>query len=195
MPSVFPLILKGHKQSADTGGGGGMLLLPTQPLSVNLALVHLGSERESEGCSVMSNSLWPHGLYCPCNSSGQNTGVGSLSLLQGIFPTQQSNPDLPHCRGILYQLSHKGSPRRMEWVVHPSPVDLPVPGMEPGSPALQVDSLPTELWEKPLKTTTYWPPLKKLCDSGKLFNFSASVFTEAFRIIPFFQLFFKEPLH
>ena len=40
---------------------------------------------------------------------GQNTGVESLSLLQGIFPTQGSNPDLPHCRRILYQLSHKGS--------------------------------------------------------------------------------------
>ena len=44
------------------------------------------------------------------NSPGQNTGVGSLSLLQGIFPTQGSNPGLSHCRQILYQLSHKGSP-------------------------------------------------------------------------------------
>ena len=45
-------------------------------------------------CSVMSDSLWPHGLYSPWNSPGQNTGVGSLSLLQGIFPTQGSNPGL-----------------------------------------------------------------------------------------------------
>ena len=44
------------------------------------------------------------------NSPGQNTGVGSLSLLQGIFPTQGSNPGLPHCGRILYHLSHKGSP-------------------------------------------------------------------------------------
>jgi len=44
--------------------------------------------------------------------SGQNTGVGSLSLLQGVFPTQGSNPGLPHCRQILYQLSHKGSPSK-----------------------------------------------------------------------------------
>ena len=51
-----------------------------------------------------------HGLYSPWNSPGQNTGVGSHSLLQGIFPTQGSNPGLPHCRQILYQLSHKGSP-------------------------------------------------------------------------------------
>ena len=41
---------------------------------------------------------WPHGLYSPLNSPGQNTGVGSLSLLQGIFPTQGSNPGLLHCR-------------------------------------------------------------------------------------------------
>ena len=74
---------------------------------------------ESESRSVMSNSLRPHGLYSPWNSPGQNTGVGSLSLLQGIFPTQGSNPGLPHCRRILYQLSHKGSPRRLEWVSHP----------------------------------------------------------------------------
>ena len=74
---------------------------------------------ESESHSVMSDSLWPHGLYSPWNSPGQNTGVGSLSLLQGIFPAQQSNPGLPHCRQILYQLSHKESPRILEWVAFP----------------------------------------------------------------------------
>ena len=58
----------------------------------------------------------PHGLYSPWNSPGQNTGVGSLSLLQGIFPTHGLNPGLPHCRTILYQMSHKGSPRILEWV-------------------------------------------------------------------------------
>ena len=47
---------------------------------------------------------------CPWKSPGQNTGVGSLSLLQGIFPTQGSNSGLLHCRWMLYQLSHKGSP-------------------------------------------------------------------------------------
>ena len=45
---------------------------------------------ESESHSVVSSSLWPHGLYCPWNFPGQNTGMGSLSLLQGIFPTQVS---------------------------------------------------------------------------------------------------------
>ena len=62
-----------------------------------------------ESHSVVSDSLRPHGLYSSWNSLGQNTGVGSLALLQGIFPTQGSNPDLLHCRWILYQLSHKGS--------------------------------------------------------------------------------------
>ena len=46
-----------------------------------------------------------HGLYSPWNSPGQNTGVGSFSLLQGIFPTQGLNPGLQHCRGNLYQLN------------------------------------------------------------------------------------------
>ena len=63
---------------------------------------------ESESGSVMSDSLRSHGLYSPWNSPGQNTGVGSYSLLQGIFPTQGSNPHLLHCRQILYQLSYKG---------------------------------------------------------------------------------------
>ena len=66
---------------------------------------------KSESHSVVSDFLWPHGLYNPWNSPGQNTGVGNLSLLQGIFPTQGSNPGLPHCRWILYQLSHKRKPQ------------------------------------------------------------------------------------
>ena len=68
-------------------------------------------ESESESCSVVSVSLPPHRLYSLWNSPGQNTGVGSLSFLQGIFPTQGSNPGLLHCRRILYRLSHKGSPK------------------------------------------------------------------------------------
>ena len=134
----------------------------------------------TESGSVMSDSLRPHGLFRPWNSPSQNTGVGSLSLLQRIFPTQGSNPGLQHCRWLLYQLNHKGSPRILEWVkmkvkllgcvwlfatlrtvahqASPSmefstgvgslsltPGDLPNWGIEPGSPALQADSLPTEL--------------------------------------------------
>ena len=68
---------------------------------------------------VVSNSLRPHGLYSPWNFLDQNTGVGSPSLLQGIFPAQGLNPGLPHCRQIHYQLSHQGSPRILEWVAHP----------------------------------------------------------------------------
>ena len=63
----------------------------------------------SESHSVVSNSLWPHRLYSQWNSPGQNTGVGSLSLLQGIFLTQESNWDLLHCRQILDQLSYQES--------------------------------------------------------------------------------------
>ena len=128
-------------------------------------------------CNPMDYSLW--------NSLGQNTGVGSLSLLQAIFPTQGSNPGLPHCEWIFYQLSYKGSPRILEWVAYPffrgssqprnwtrvsciaggfftnwatseaqeswsvqtisSLADLPDPGIKLGSPALQADSLLTEL--------------------------------------------------
>ena len=106
-------------------------------------------KNESESHSAVSKSLQPHGLYSPWNSLGHNTGVGSLSLLQGIFTTQGSNSGLPHCRWILYQLSHKGRPRILEWVAYPSPGDLPNPGIELGSPALQEDSLPTELSGKP----------------------------------------------
>jgi len=69
--------------------------------------------------SVVSDSLWTHGLYNPWNSPGQNIGVDSLSLLQGIFPIQGSNPGLLHCRQILYQLRYKGSPRILEWVAYP----------------------------------------------------------------------------
>ena len=120
----------------------------------------------SESCSVISNYLWLHGLYSPWNSPDQYSGVGSLSHLQGIFPTQGSNAGLLHCRQILYQLSHKGSPRILEWadfssgssiqsmefsrpeywsgLPFPSPRDLPNPGIKRRSPALQADSLPAE---------------------------------------------------
>ena len=75
---------------------------------------------ESESCSVASNSCDPMD-YSPWTSPGQNTGVGSLSLLQGIFPTQALNPGLQHCRQILYQLSHQRRPRILEWVADPFP--------------------------------------------------------------------------
>ena len=55
----------------------------------------------------------PCNSYSPWNSLGQNTGVGSLSLLQGILPIQGSNPGLLHCRRVLYQLSYQGSPNSL----------------------------------------------------------------------------------
>ena len=78
-----------------------------------------GKKVKSESGSVVSHSLWPHGLYHPWDSPGQNTGVGGAVLLQGIFPTQGLNPDLPHFRWILYQLSYQGSPRILEWEAYP----------------------------------------------------------------------------
>jgi len=59
------------------------------------------------------------GSYVPGDSLGKNTGVGCHALFQGFFPTQGSNPDLPHSRRILYHLTHQGSPRIMEWVAYP----------------------------------------------------------------------------
>ena len=99
----------------------------------------------SESRSVVSHSCDPRGPYSAWNSPGQNTAVGSLSLLQRIFPTQESNPGLPHCRRIRYQLSHKGSPRILEWVAYPFSSRSSRPKKERGSPVLQVDSLPSEL--------------------------------------------------
>ena len=72
------------------------------------------AQSESESDSVLSDSA----THSPWNSPGQNIGVSSLSLLQGIFSTQGSNPDLPHCRQILHQLSHKGNPCKCNIVIN-----------------------------------------------------------------------------
>ena len=87
----------------------------------SLPLSHHGSPyicmKKCEGVSlsVVSNSLKLHGLqltslFCPWNSPCKNTGVGSHSLLQGIFLIQGSNLRFLHCKQILYRLSHQGSP-------------------------------------------------------------------------------------
>ena len=70
-------------------------------------------------CNPMNYSL--PGSSVHEDSPGKNTGVGCLALLQGIFPTQGSNPGLLHCRRILYHLSHQGSPRILEWGAYPFP--------------------------------------------------------------------------
>ena len=64
------------------------------------------SKRKIAAATNCKQSLHPRGLYSLWDSPGQSTGVGSLSLLQGVFPTQGSKPGLPHCRRILYQLSY-----------------------------------------------------------------------------------------
>ena len=93
------------------------------------------SEWVSESCSVVYDSLWPHGLYSSWNSPDQKTGVGSL--LQGIFPTQGLNPGLPHCRKILLPSEPQGSPRILEWVAYPFSSRSSWPRNQTGSPALQ----------------------------------------------------------
>ena len=102
-------------------------------------------------CPTLCNPMdcGPPGSSVHGDSPGKNTRVGCYALLQEIFPTQGSNPGLPHCRQILYHLSHQGSPRILEWVVYPFSRGLPDPRIEPRSPALQADSLPAELSGKP----------------------------------------------
>ena len=67
-------------------------------------------ESESESHSIVSNSLRPHTLYRPWNSPGQNTGMDSPSLLQGIVPTQGSNPDVQRCRQDSLWAEPQGKP-------------------------------------------------------------------------------------
>ena len=87
------------------------LLYSYIPLPLPANSISAGFIKDRVSYSVMSKPLRPHGLQpsrllCPWNSPSKNTGVGSLSLLQGIFPTQGSNPDLLHYRQVLYHLSH-----------------------------------------------------------------------------------------
>ena len=81
--------------------------------------------------------------------------MGNLFLLQGIFPTQGANPGLPHRRQILYLLSHREDQKYWNRYI-PSPANLPDPGIKPESPALQADSIPTELGGKPIIFKTVW---------------------------------------
>ena len=99
------------------------------------------------------------GGFLPAEPQGKskNTGVGSLFLLQGIFPTQELNRGLLHCRQILYQLSYQGSPRILEWVAYPFSRGSSRSKNQTGSPALQADSLPAEFTKK---KRLFWHHLK-----------------------------------
>ena len=121
-----------------------------------------------ENCSVVSDSLWPHGLYSPWNSPGQNAGMGSLSLLQGIFPTQWFKPGLLHCRQILYQLEPKGRPRNTGMgSLSLLQGNLPNLGIEPRSPALQAYSLPAKPPGKPKQYSWSHPSPRFPCSLVK----------------------------
>ena len=91
----------------------------------------------------------PWTIYSPWNSPGQKTGVGSLSLLQGMGLLNQGiKPRSPALQADSLPAEPPGKPKNTGVGSRPSPVDLPNPGIELGSPALQADSLPIELSEK-----------------------------------------------
>ena len=106
---LSPLVC-GEEQGGDWHWG---VCIPEVEASIPAA--HSMKVKVGQSCPTLCD---PHGLYHLWNSPGQNTGVGSHSLLQGIFPTQGSNPGLLHCRQILYQLSHGGILRILEWVAY-----------------------------------------------------------------------------
>ena len=125
--------------------------------------------------SLRPHGLHPTGILCPWDFPGKSPGVGCHFLLQEIFPIQGSNLHFLHCRWMICSLSHQGrfnlkvqvaqscpalcdpidytvhgilQVRILEWVAYPFSGDLPNPGIKPGSPVLQADSLPTELQGK-----------------------------------------------
>ena len=139
------------------------MFCPQVNYKINLSLGQFEASTPLINCanashSVVSDSLWPHGLYSPWNSPGQNTGVGPPFPSPGDLP----NPGLPHCTRILYQLSHKGSPRILEWVAYPFSRGSSKPGIKPGSPALQVIlyQLSYQSWDQ--HKTTHPTPLGAL---------------------------------
>ena len=99
-------------------------------------------------------------LSCPtlCNPMNYSVhGISQARILEwvvflfsrGIFPTQRSNPSLPHCRQVLYQLSHQGSPRILEWVAYPFSSRSSWPRNRTGISSFAGDSLPAKLPGKP----------------------------------------------
>ena len=114
---------------------------------INYAVLCLVAQSCLTLCNLMDCS--PPGSSVHGDAPGKNTGVGCHAFFQGNFPIQGLNPGLPRCRQILYQLSHKRSPRILEWEVYPFSRGSSQPSNQNRSPALQADSLPTELLGKP----------------------------------------------
>ena len=134
----------------------------------------------------------PWTIYSSWDSPGQNTGVGKPFPSAGHLPNTGSNPNFPHCRQILYQLSHKGSPRILEWVAYPLSHSLwpywlyipwtcpgqntgvgsssfsrylPNPDIKPRSPTLQANYLPAEPQGKPKNTGVGSLSLFPICET------------------------------
>ena len=103
-------------------------------------------------CDPMDCS--PPGSSVHGDSPGKNTWVGCQALLQGIFQTQGLNPGLLHCRWFFAIWATREAQEYWSGQPIPSSRELPDPGMELGSPALQVDSLPAESPGKPTVTYT-----------------------------------------
>ena len=140
--------VKTQREWVERAVGGGIRMGNTcKPMAVSFQCMTKSTtnikkfkKKKSESHSAEFNSLQPHGLQSPWNSPGQSAGVGSLSLLQVIFPTQGSNPG-----GFFTSWASREAQEYWSGQSIPSPGDLSNSGIEPGSRALQMDSLPTEL--------------------------------------------------
>ena len=111
--ALFPNCTKWVVISSNMSGGSNSIWVSEWK---SLSRVRLFATLYAIQSTIYATIVYPYRLYSPRNSPGQNTGVGGLSLLQGIFPTQGLNPGLLHCRRMLYQLSYRGSPNSI-WLI------------------------------------------------------------------------------
>ena len=123
-------------------------------------------------CARLCSTLWPHGLWptrrlCLWDSSGKSTGVGCHFLLQGIFPTQESSPSLPHCRQMLYPLSLEVlSIKTRRQMKKREDVENRTQDQVEGSPSLAVRNEPTQRGgDQQMMDTRMWSTHKMEYDS------------------------------
>ena len=97
-----------NRPDLDSNLGSPFIWIPVSSLTPIIGVL----SSVAQSCLTLSDSTdcSPPGSFVHGDSPGTNTRVGCHALLQGIFLTQGSNPGLPHCRQILYHLSHQGSP-------------------------------------------------------------------------------------